>query len=110
MNVYSEIAVMVLVFCACWGGLALAKAAHQREGAEGEALSRISPASSRMAATALRTQVRRDVSQRFRARLAERGDQAGEASGGPAALRAMGAYAPTRDRRSQVGVMPKGAA
>lgn len=37
MNLYMEIAVMVSVFCACWCGLALAKAAHQREGAEVEA-------------------------------------------------------------------------
>lgn len=71
MHVYSEIAVMVLVFMACWGGLALAKATQQREEAEGESLSRINPASSRMAATTLRSQVRRDVSQRFAARVGE---------------------------------------
>lgn len=104
MNLPLEIAVMVLVFVACWGGLALAKASHQREEAEVEALGRINPASSRMAATTLRTQVRGDVSDRFARRLAERRDQAGEASGGPAALRSMGTYAPVRDRRAQVRV------
>lgn len=76
MHVYSEIAVMVLVFMACWGGLALAKASQQREEAEGESLSRINPASSRMAATTLRSQVRRDVHSRYAARVAERSDPA----------------------------------
>lgn len=49
MNVLVEFGVLLLVLMACWGGLALAKASHQREEQEREALGYSDPAHPRRA-------------------------------------------------------------
>lgn len=69
--------VVVLGLMACWGGLALAKAAHQREEAEGESLYS-DPARPRVVSTSAhgaRPQRLRDQSSMARAR-ASASDQA----------------------------------
>lgn len=87
-----------------------------------EVSSEMLPASSRMAATALRTQVRRDIHDRFKSRLAERrAATATDGLGNPFCFHSEPRFNHDErgdwpiaqeppDRRAQVGVMPKDAA